>query len=130
MCAAEEGREDVVCALLDAGASVNAQAAFGWTAMCLAAGRGHVEVARSLVAAGADMGAKLDDGQTALTWAAEQEQMGAVHALLSLGAEPEYQGAWLARQRGAAALLVACAWAKRRALVALRTGLVLHGMPD
>jgi hypothetical protein len=70
MAAAVNGHVDVVVALLDAGANIDArEMQTGATALTDAARNGHLEVVRILVKHGADVTATLKDGNTALSWA-------------------------------------------------------------
>ena len=55
MFAAAEGHDNVVTALIDAGADVNAQGSFGVTALSVAAAEGHASVVQALIKAGADV---------------------------------------------------------------------------
>jgi len=68
--AAQEGHADVVRALLDKGADVNAKRRDGWTALMIAANNGHADVVHALLDKGADVNAKDNDGVTALMAAA------------------------------------------------------------
>ena len=68
--AAREGRTDVVEALLDAGAPIDARDDRGYTALILAAYSGRAELARRLIARGADVCAGDARGNTALMGAA------------------------------------------------------------
>jgi ankyrin repeat protein len=55
-----------VCALLAAGAGINAENNNGWTALAYASAADCVEVVRALLAAGAGVDAADNDGYTAL----------------------------------------------------------------
>ena len=69
MRAAARGHEDVVRALLDAGADANSRRADGFTPLILAVFFGHEAVVRLLVARGADAHARTSLGTTAARWA-------------------------------------------------------------
>lgn len=68
--AAREGRVDLVVALLDAGAPINAKDERGYTALTLAAYNSRPEVVRALLARGADACLPDGRGNTALMGAA------------------------------------------------------------
>jgi hypothetical protein len=70
MRAAARGDVEVVRALLDAGADVNAERADGFTPLILAVFFGHEGVVRLLVERGADASARTRLGTTAARWAA------------------------------------------------------------
>ena len=69
MRAAARGHEDVVRALLDAGADACARRADGFTPLILAVFFGHEGVVRLLVERGADVSARTSLGTTAARWA-------------------------------------------------------------
>ncbi|WP_165864415.1 ankyrin repeat domain-containing protein [Capsulimonas corticalis] len=80
---AAKGRTDVVCHLLNAGASVNAACPVdGFRALHRAASHGHLESARLLVAAGASLDARTRSGSTALIFAATAGHTSIVTLLL------------------------------------------------
>jgi ankyrin repeat protein len=84
--AAVVGNVDVLKALLDAGATVDARNA-GQTALMVVARTSNVEAARLLIKRGADVNATESwRGQTALMWAAAQSQPLMVRELLKHGA--------------------------------------------
>ena len=95
MAAAATGRADMLEALLDAGAPVNAAVPSGVdkgeTALMLAAGSGSVEAVQLLLARGANVHAALqagnEQGKTALMYAAEQGHAEAAQALIAGGAK-------------------------------------------
>lgn len=68
--AAREGRADLVLALLDAGAPLNARDERGYTALTLAAYNGKADLVTLLIARGADACAMDPRGNTALMGAA------------------------------------------------------------
>jgi ankyrin repeat protein len=69
MAASQNGYLEVVQALLDAKADVNAKASNGATALMIASFRGHQDVVRALIDAKADVDAKLSGSATALLFA-------------------------------------------------------------
>jgi ankyrin repeat protein len=87
--AAAEGHEDVVVALLDAGAAPNTKNQLGRTALMFASSKGFVGIAKKLLARGADPNVVPTDeqGWTALMAAARAGQAEAVRALLGAGAD-------------------------------------------
>jgi ankyrin repeat protein len=76
------GNEEVVEALLGAGAEVEVRQERGFTPLMGAAAGGRVELVERLLAAGADKGAQNDDGKTALDFAREHHH-GHLEELLS-----------------------------------------------
>lgn len=65
--AAAAGRKvDVVIALLEGGAAVNARQHGGWTALHAAAQNGDISIGHVLIGGGADVKARADNNQTAL----------------------------------------------------------------
>ncbi len=95
MAAAAKGRADMLVALLDAGAPVNAAAPSGVekgeTALMLAAASGSAEAVQLLLSRGANVHAALkagnERGKTALMYAAEQGHAEAAQALIASGAK-------------------------------------------
>ena len=90
--AADDGHADVVQALLDAGANIEARTAqysSGSTPLHYAARKGHANVVRTLLDAGADAGARNDDGETPLYRAAWHGYPDVVRLLLDAGADIE-----------------------------------------
>jgi ankyrin repeat protein len=73
--AAQEGREQLVRALILAGANVQT-AADGWTALLRAAEGGHEGCVRALLDADANVDANTDDGSTALMLACADNAVG------------------------------------------------------
>ncbi len=93
MLAAGLGRLELVEAILDGGADVDATDARGFTALfhaCYNADedRGYPEVVRALLAAGADREAAIGYGVRPLMYAAGYGEAGVVEALLAAGADP------------------------------------------
>ena len=89
--AARDGHAEVVRLLLAAGADVNAQNQFGYTALMGAAFHGHFEVVRLLLAAGADVNTQDQGGSTALILAAINGHAEVVRLLLAAGANVNLQ---------------------------------------
>jgi len=87
MVAAERGYTEVVKALIDSGADVNAQRNNGWSALIHAARYGRTETVRVLMDAGADVNAKSNDGKTALMLASQYDHTGVVDILKQSGAK-------------------------------------------
>lgn len=87
MVAAERGYTEVVKALIDSGADVNAQRNNGWSALIHAARHGRTETVRVLMDAGADVNAKSNDGETALMLALQYDHTGVVDILKQSGAK-------------------------------------------
>ena len=91
MYAAEAARPELMHALLDAGADVNARSKAGETAMFAAVTAWYDPVAkvRFLKTAGADINARDQDGSTALMQAAQHYWMeGLLATMIELGADP------------------------------------------
>jgi ankyrin repeat protein len=85
MAASATGHLDVVQALLDKGADVNAKGNLGTTALMGASLTGRLDVMQALLDKGADVNARTNNGMTALTVA----RNAAVQALLvQAGAKP------------------------------------------
>ena len=66
MCAAAQGRTDIVQALIKAGADADAKDNDGLTALMYAAMEGHADAVKLLLEAGADVNAKAAEGHTVL----------------------------------------------------------------
>lgn len=79
---------ELVRALVEAGAPVDARDRRGFTALHYAAESGLADVCRALIGAGADMEARTVNGNTPLHKAAENSHMEALEALLAAGASP------------------------------------------
>jgi ankyrin repeat protein len=90
MLAARKGKIDVVSALLEAGAKVDARAKDGSTALHEASKMGRVEVLVRLLAENCDVDAKDDTGATPLMWAAAISPV-CVARLLKAGANLNVQ---------------------------------------
>lgn len=86
MDAAMRNRVDVLIALLNAGAKIEAQDYHGWTPLMLA---GTPEVTTVLLKAGANLTARDGDGRTALMLAAEFKSPEMITVLLKAGADVE-----------------------------------------
>ena len=80
-----ENHTDILKALLEKGASVDARDENGWTAMMRAAVKGHNESMMTLLEKGADVNAGSSAGDTALIRAAQGGQIQTVKALLERG---------------------------------------------
>jgi TonB family protein len=85
MYAAQLGYTDVVGALAESGANVNAVSSEGWTALLLTALQGQAETATELLALGADPNATFGGGFTALMVAAARGHAEVAEALLDGG---------------------------------------------
>jgi ankyrin repeat protein len=91
--AAQQGHEQCVDILIEAGADVNyARGKDGSTALIMASQKGHHEVVRSLVRAGADVNlAKTDEyADSPLIMAAHQGHVQCVDILIKAGAHVNY----------------------------------------
>ena len=86
---ARNGHDDVVQALIEKEADVNAKANDGSTPLHSSAANGHQEVVRALIRAGADVNAKTDNGWTPLHWSAYayDGHLEVVQALIEAGAD-------------------------------------------
>ena len=84
--AAEINNVDVLKALLDAGAKINATNNEGQTALMIAASNALVNNVRTLILAGADINARDKEGLTPLMYAKEEEKSAVVRLLKSYGA--------------------------------------------
>ena len=89
MRASYRGHEPCVRALIAAGASVEAKAEDGWTALMLASRQGHELCVRALIAAGARVEATDKNGETALMLASAGGHEPCVGALIAAGASVE-----------------------------------------
>jgi len=85
--AASKGDSEVVEALLDSGADINARDEQNQTALHQAANRGHTAVVKFLLERGADVNAKNLFGQTPLLAPVYRGSLDTVRALLSAGAD-------------------------------------------
>ena len=81
------GYADVVKALLDIHADVNARDDYGETALMFAAGKGHAAIVGLLLTAGADVSARTPKGTTALILASKRGYLAAARPLLEAGAD-------------------------------------------
>jgi uncharacterized protein len=91
---AEEGHNQVVAELIEAGADVNSRSAAGGpNALSLAAQNGHLQVVQMLVEAGADVDAKAMQGWTPLMKAAFFGHDEIVQSLIEAGAETRIRDA-------------------------------------
>ena len=87
--AASSGQLDVVQALLDSAASVDArEPKYGMTPLMIACGNGHGKVVEALLKTGADPNARDLTDETPLMFAAKAGVVSAVRQLLASGAEP------------------------------------------
>src|SRR5207248_10673426 len=88
--AADAGHADLVAALLDAGAAIDARDECGRTALWRAAGRGHLAVVRLLPRCGADVGGRdFEAEQTPLMQAVLADRAEVVASLRAAGADPQ-----------------------------------------
>ncbi|TET69604.1 MAG: hypothetical protein E3J44_07725 [Candidatus Aminicenantes bacterium] len=85
--AADKGDSEVVEALLDSGADINARDEQNQTALHQAASRGHTPIVKLLLERGADVNAKNLFAQTALVAPVYRGSLDAVRALLGAGAD-------------------------------------------
>lgn len=86
--AAQKGRAEVVEALINGDADVNAKTSpEGYTALILASQNGYSKVVQALLSAGADVNAKRYDGATALKMASQNEHKDVVRLLQDAGAK-------------------------------------------
>ena len=90
--AAAGGHTEVVKALLDRSAQVDARDYGGGTALHSAAGQGKVEAAAALLDKGADPSAPDEEGLTPLHFAARNGHDGVAALLLARGADPNARG--------------------------------------
>lgn len=70
MLAVLQGDLDIIKAIIEAGADINAQSNGGMTALMEAASWGHADIAKLLIEAGANINARNTEGSTALLYAA------------------------------------------------------------
>jgi ankyrin repeat protein len=108
--ASENGHREVVQALLDKGADVNAKMNDGGPALMKASENGHREVVQTLLDNGAEVNAKMNDGGTALMKASENGHREVVQALLDKGADVNAK-----TRRGVTALMLA-SWEGHRVM--------------
>jgi hypothetical protein len=88
MIACVEGHSEIVRALLEQRAQVNARNNKGWTALRFAVSMDETEIVRLLLEAGADANILDGEGQTALMQAAGENSRESLKVLLSAGADP------------------------------------------
>ena len=88
MWAAWEGHTEVVRALIEHGADVDARTTTGYTALLLAAREGDTDTTEALLEAGADVNEAAADGTTALVVATIRRQTSYAEFLLNHGADP------------------------------------------
>ncbi len=105
------GRKEVVRALLDKGADVNAKNNSGLTALISASYLGHIEIVQALLDKGADINASANNGATALIFASANGRAEVVELLLKNGADVNAQ-----RNDGATALMGASSKGRQEAL--------------
>lgn len=123
--AAAGDQAEAVRVLLDAGAAVNDKDAEGCTALMCAAERGNIDVVCLLLGAGAVVNDQRSDGWTALMMATNRMQLRTAHLLRRAGGQVDaelcgegcYEEMW---DDDEDAMMRGWAWAKRRALLALR----------
>ena len=77
----DRGFPDVVQALIDAGANIEATIAYGIRPLMLAAGYGETAVVEALLDAGADFRAQNDGGRTALTMVKDKHYVDVINLL-------------------------------------------------
>jgi ankyrin repeat protein len=95
------GYADLVQALVDARADVNARDDYGETPLMFASGKGHAAIVGLLLKAGADVNAQTPSGSSALILAAKRGELAVVRLLLQAGADVK------ARDHGTALTLAA-----------------------
>ena len=83
---AQEGDGEMVAALLDQGAAVDAPNGDGWTALIHCAVNGHEAVAETLLEAGANVNHTAGNGSTPLIFACINSRPALVRLLLRFGA--------------------------------------------
>ena len=86
--AARSGHTEIVQALLDKGADVNAKTKIGSTALIGASMNGHLEAAKALLAKSADVNAAMNNGTTALIAATRGGHADIRDLLMKAGANP------------------------------------------
>jgi hypothetical protein len=87
MIASARGLKEVVLALLEAGADVNAKNSFGWSALMAAASNGHSEIQELLLDHKADPNAKFWNGYTPLMLSVRHGPVRIIERLLDAGAD-------------------------------------------
>ena len=86
------GDQEVVRALLQSGAGVNARDRYGQTALMLAAHRGHAAIVELLIEHGADLDVTAKYSLSALMLAVIAGHEGIVRALMRAGADRSLRG--------------------------------------
>jgi ankyrin repeat protein len=92
--AASAGYINVVNALIETGADVNARDSSGYTALHIALQKNNIELIHALLQAGADVNAYDRYGDRALHLAIQKDNIEAVHALLQAGAHVNARGSY------------------------------------
>ena len=87
MIAAQKDHPEVIKALINSGADVNAREENGWTALMIAVQEDHPEVIKALIDGGADINARKENGWTALMIAAQKDHPKVIKALIDGGAD-------------------------------------------
>jgi len=87
--ATENGHYDIVMALLNRGADVNARGLGGRTALVAAALKGHLAMVRALLEKGADVNVRDFNGNSALKLVSGEQREDIVSTLVSHGAVPD-----------------------------------------
>ena len=87
MVAAYNGRDQVVCELIRAGADVNGKDNYKQTALHCASGCGQSNIVKTLAEAGANLNVQDEQGRTPLMWAAYWGHANVVMELIRAGAD-------------------------------------------